>query len=207
VLPSLDAGDAEKFNFINRPHPSLAFDQVVEGLVAFRREFTGQYWLEVFLLAGYTAILADVDRIAALVKKIRPDRVQLNTVARPPAEDFALSVAPEELARLARRFSPRAEVVAERPSRLAHKSRKLDARIVLDLLRRRPCTAEDVARGLGVNRLEMLKRLEALAARGAIATSRHEGEVYYRVAAIPSRHPAEAPPQCPKPRTLNPGIS
>jgi wyosine [tRNA(Phe)-imidazoG37] synthetase (radical SAM superfamily) len=126
-----------------------------------------------------------VDRIAALVKQIRPDRVQLNTVARPPAEEFAFTVAPEDLARWARRFSPRAEVVAERPSRLAHKSRKVDARAVLDLLRRRPCTAEDVARGLGVNRLEILKRLEALVARGAIETSRHEGEIYYRAGTKP----------------------
>ncbi len=201
VLPSLDAGDAFKFEFINRPHASLSFDQVVGGLVAFRREFPGQYWLEVFLLAGCTAILADVDRIAALVKKIRPDRVQLNTVARPPAEEFALSVAPAELARWARRFSPRAEVVAERPSRLAHKSRTLDARTVLDLLLRRPCTAEDIARGLGANRLEILKRLEALVARGALEISRHEGEIYYRASAIPSGHPPEASFRCSKKRT------
>jgi wyosine [tRNA(Phe)-imidazoG37] synthetase (radical SAM superfamily) len=199
VLPSLDAGDAAKFDFINRPHPSLAFGQVIEGLIEFRREFTGRYWLEVFLLAGYTAILADVDRLAALVKKIRPDRVQLNTVARPPAEEFALGVAPEELARLARRFSPRAEVVAERPSRLAHKSRKPDARAVLELLRRRPCTAGDLARGLGVNRLEILKRLEALVGRGEIETSRHEGENYYRAGASASGHPAEAASRAKKP--------
>jgi len=203
VLPSLDAGDAAKFNFINRPHASLSFEQVVEGLIAFRREFTGRYWLEVFLLAGYTASLADVDRIAALVRKIRPDRVQLNTVARPPAEEFALSVAPEELARLACRFRPRAQVVAERPARLAHKSRKLDARVVFDLLRRRPCTAQDVARGLGVNRLETLKRLEALVARGGIETSRHAGEIYYRASGTPSGHPPGASSRCPKERTTN----
>lgn len=52
VLPSLDAGDATKFKFINRPHASLSFEQVIEGLIAFRRGFTGQCWLEVFLLAG-----------------------------------------------------------------------------------------------------------------------------------------------------------
>ncbi len=207
VLPSLDAGDAFKFAFINRPHPDLTFEQMVEGLIAFRGEFTGQYWLEVFLLGGYTAMEADVKKIAAWVRRIRPDRVQLNTVARPPAEEFALSVAPEELARLAGRFSPRAEVVAEQPSRLNHKSRKLDARAVLDLLRRRPCTAGDVARGLGVNRLEILKRLEPLVARGEIETSRHEGEVYYRASAIPSGHPPEASSRCPKKQTTKPKTS
>ncbi len=57
VLPSLDAGNGLKFAFINRPHPCLTFERMVEGLIAFRDEFPGQYWLEVFLLGGYTAIL------------------------------------------------------------------------------------------------------------------------------------------------------
>ncbi len=203
VLPSLDAGDPTKFNFINRPHPSLSFDRVVEGLIAFRPEFTGRYWLEVFLLAGYTAILADVDRIAALVKKIRPDRVQLNTVARPPAEEFAMGVGPEELARLARRFRPRAAVLAERPSRLTHQSRTLAERAVFNLLRQRPCSAGDVSQGLGANRLDALKQLEALLARGEIESSRHGGEVYYRAAATPSGHPPGASSRCPRKRTAN----
>ncbi len=187
VLPSLDAGDPFKFAFINRPHSDITFEQMIEGLVEFRSDFRGQYWLEVFLLGGYTAIEADVRRIAAWVKRIRPDRVQLNTVARPAAEDFAVSVAPDVLAQFARRFRPVAEVVAERPSRLARKSARTDAAVVLNLLRRRPCTADQVAAGLGANRLEVLKWLEVLTARGDLNTSRQDAQVYYTV-----RQPARA---------------
>jgi wyosine [tRNA(Phe)-imidazoG37] synthetase (radical SAM superfamily) len=182
VLPSLDAGNPTKFAFINRPHQSLAFEQIVEGLAAFRREFPGQYWLEVFLLGGYTAIEADVKQIAACVKRIRPDRVQLNTVARPPAESFASPVPASALEGFARCFKPRAEVVAERPSRLASKSRPGSASLVLNLLRRRPCTAGDVAAGLGLNIAESLKWLEVLTRRGELETFRHGGAVFYRIA-------------------------
>ncbi|MCL5097541.1 MAG: hypothetical protein M1608_08445, partial [Candidatus Omnitrophica bacterium] len=49
-------------------------------------------------------------------------------------------------------------------------------------------SADDVACGLGLNRLEVLKWLEILAARGEIEMSRHEGQVYYRANAIPPRH-------------------
>jgi wyosine [tRNA(Phe)-imidazoG37] synthetase (radical SAM superfamily) len=48
VVPSLDAGDESRFRFINRPHESISFAQMVEGLIAFRQAFHGQYWLEVF---------------------------------------------------------------------------------------------------------------------------------------------------------------
>lgn len=181
VLPSLDAGDASKFRFLNRPHPSLTFDRMLEGLVAFRNEFAGQYWLEVFLLGGYTAMEADVMKIAALAKHIRPDRIQLNTVTRPPTEDFALGVPAETLAGFVRHFIPRAEVVAKRSWRLSHKSGKANCDDVLNLLRRRPCRIDEVARGLGLNRLEVFSCLEAISGRGLVAGTRHNGGIYYRV--------------------------
>ena len=81
VLPSLDAGDEFRFRAINRPHERISFAQMVEGLVEFRREFRGQYWLEVFLLDGYTALKFEVAKLAEWVKRIQPDKVQLNTVA------------------------------------------------------------------------------------------------------------------------------
>jgi wyosine [tRNA(Phe)-imidazoG37] synthetase (radical SAM superfamily) len=203
VLPSLDAGDAFKFAFINRPHPDLGFEPVVEGLIDFRREFTGQYWLEVFLLGGYTAIEADVKKIAGWVKRIRPDRVQLNTVARPPAEAFAVGASPDALAQFARHFNPIAEVVVDRASRLSHKSAKPDLDIVLELLRRRPCTAEQLADGLGLSRPELLKWLEALAEGGDVETSHHKGQIYYRANAITARPLAPASPRCLKKQAVN----
>ena len=186
LLPSLDADNEDNFQFINRPHPDITFEQMVEGLVAMRREFSGQYWLEVFLLGGYTAMEANVKRLAALAKRIGPDRVQLNTVARPPTEDFAMAVSPERLEKFAKLFDPPAEVIAEHPSRLSHKSRKIAPDAILDLLRRRPCTAAHVALGLGLNRLEVLKILEGLVAKNQIETFRHAGDVFYRFRADPA---------------------
>ena len=60
VIPSLDAGDSSLFEAINRPHPSISFDHMIEGLISFREEFSGEFWLEVFLLAGHTGIDAEV---------------------------------------------------------------------------------------------------------------------------------------------------
>jgi wyosine [tRNA(Phe)-imidazoG37] synthetase (radical SAM superfamily) len=189
VLPSLDAGDAAKFARINRPHPSLTFKRMIEGLVACRNEFSGQYWLEVFLLGGDKAIEADVRKIAAWVQRIRPDRVQLNTVTRPPAEDFAMGVPPDKLANFARYFDPAAEVVAELPSRPSRKSGESSRDELLALLRRRPCTVDDLTCSLRVNRLELLKWLDERAAQGEVERSRHEQKIYYRAGGITSSHP------------------
>src|SRR4030042_7030693 len=79
VMPSLDAGDEETFKKINRPCSRITFDKMLQGLIDFRKEFKGKYWLEVFLVAGLNDSDEQIDKIAACIEKIQPDKVQLNT--------------------------------------------------------------------------------------------------------------------------------
>jgi wyosine [tRNA(Phe)-imidazoG37] synthetase (radical SAM superfamily) len=182
VMPSLDAGDDLLFQAVNRPHPEITFERLVSGLEQFRREFTGQYWLEVMLLAGHTALPAHVRKIAGWVRRIRPDRVQLNTATRPPCEEFAVPVPPARLEQLARLFRPKAGIIAAyRPSEKPGPG-GADQKAVLALLRRRPCTAEDVAGGLSLRAVEAAKHLADLEANGLVIRQRHGQGVYYEAA-------------------------
>ncbi|MCU0849468.1 MAG: winged helix-turn-helix domain-containing protein [Spirochaetes bacterium] len=51
---------------------------------------------------------------------------------------------------------------------------------VLNTIRRRPCSVEDIAGGLGVHRNEAIKYIEELLARGLIEKTTSGGMVYYR---------------------------
>jgi wyosine [tRNA(Phe)-imidazoG37] synthetase (radical SAM superfamily) len=180
VVPSLDAGDPRMFVRVNRPHESLDFDAIVEGLVRFRQEYRGQIWLEVFLIAGINALEPDVKRIAEIARRIHPDKVQLNTVARPPAERFAVAVAREKLEEFCDLFTPRAEIIASygeghrQSAGTAHKDE------VLAMIRRHPCTADDVASGLRIHRNEALKYLQELLQEGALQTELRDNRLYYK---------------------------
>jgi wyosine [tRNA(Phe)-imidazoG37] synthetase (radical SAM superfamily) len=105
VLPSLDAGDEFLFRYVNRPHPEISFDQMVHGLAEFTRQFPKSVWLEVFLLAGVTGISPEVEKIAALARQIQPEQVQLNTVSRPPAEEFVCPVSWMQMQEFANLFA------------------------------------------------------------------------------------------------------
>ncbi len=186
VVPSLDAPDEATFLRVNRPAPGLAFDDLVEGLVAFREAFRGELWLEVFLLRGLTDNEAAVRSMADIARRIRPDRVQLNTVHRPPAEDAARAVAREALERWAELFTPAAEVIAPYRSERLEREHGIDPDAILALLRRRPCTAEDVAAGLGIHPLEAGKLLEILADEKAVQRRETAGAVFYDATATGS---------------------
>lgn len=180
VLPSLDAPDPERFQLINHPHPDITFERLVEGLETFRREFTGQYWLEVMLLDGYTTLPPQVRQLAELARRIRPDKVQLNTAVRPPAEEYAMAVPPERLAELARMFEPTAEVVADyRGQRTAAES-QASADAILALVRRRPCTMQDIVQGLAMKPNEVVKLLTDLEVQNKVSIERRGSKHFYR---------------------------
>ena len=179
VIPSLDAAGPETFAWVNRPHPAVEFAAMVEGLVAFRREYRGSLWLEVMLLGGVTGTPGEVAALAALAARIGPDRVQLNTVARPPAEAFAHPVPPAHMHDLARRFTPPAEVVSEPSHSVAGQAGSVDPEAVSALLRRRPCSLDEVAAALAVAPSEVIKVLAALVQAGAVETRRGNDKVFY----------------------------
>lgn len=180
VLPSLDSGDDSTFQYVNRPHPAITFDRMVDGIVDFRARYSGALWLEVFLLEGVTAIDAELARITKIARRIRPDKVQLNTVTRPPTEAFAFPVPVAQMKHFCRAFGGKAEVIADYHAPAIEAGGEADAGDVLTLLGRRPCTVEDIAGGLHLHPTQAAKILEHLRDAESIVEQRVAGRAYYR---------------------------
>ena len=179
VIPSLDTGDRSMFNAVNRPHPNISFKRMVEGLIIFREQYIGEYWLEVFLLAGYTALSTEVQKINECVERIGPDRVQVNTVTRPPAEDYAQTVDRRRLDVLAALLDSPTEVIADFRGVHLEPDFAATRETVLQMLRRRPCSIEDISQGLGIHRNETVKYIEELLAKGFIEHTLSAGKLFY----------------------------
>ncbi|MBS3734925.1 MAG: radical SAM protein [Phycisphaerae bacterium] len=179
VVPSLDAGGAAMFRAVNRPAEEVAFETMLDGLVQFADDFDGRLWLEVFLLAGYNALPDEVRAIADAAGRIAPARVQLNTVCRPPAEEYARGVTREALDELAGLFEPAAEVAAEFHGPSAEGAFAPGREDILNMLRRRPCSLADIAAATGKHRNEVIKYIEQLQADGEVASSRSGNVTYY----------------------------
>jgi wyosine [tRNA(Phe)-imidazoG37] synthetase (radical SAM superfamily) len=182
VLPSLDAGDEETFRRVNRPHPDLTLEQLVDGLAALRREFGGQMWLEVFLIEGVNSSDAQVRRIRECVERIDPHRVQLNTAVRPPAESNVRAVPHDRLEEIREMLGPRAEIIAPAAELELPAGGQARKERVLDMLRRRPCTLRDVAVGLDIHRNEAVKYVQALLEEGAVRRRQRLYQTYYEAA-------------------------
>ncbi|MFH1131422.1 MAG: radical SAM protein [Pseudomonadota bacterium] len=180
VVPSLDAATQEAFMRVNQPSPEINIEKLVEGLIAFRESFAGQYWLEVFLLQGITDSEEQVHELAKLVQQINPDRVQLNTVARPPADSTARAVPREKMDFFRGLFGEKAEVIAQFAGSKTDAGTVAKREDLLIMLRRRPCTIADVAVGLRLHETEVSKLLKKLLREDLVEIESVEGLQYFR---------------------------
>jgi len=186
VIPSLDAGDEAAFEAVNRPARDISIEKLVSGLSMFRDEFAGQIWLEVFIVPGVNTSPEQIAEMKELVARIRPDKVQLNTAVRPPAERSVEPASYDTLAAIARQMGGHCEVIADVPAGCCDRQAAEVTADVLSMLKRRPCSVQDLCTGLGITAEEVTRQLNDLHSRGLIVAEPRGDTVYFRAQPKPS---------------------
>jgi len=85
IIPSLDALSNTAFSRINHPHHSIKVDLICEGIKKLREEFSGLIWLEILFVQGINNNEDEILLLIDKIKELKPDKVYVNTVHRPPA--------------------------------------------------------------------------------------------------------------------------
>ena len=179
VLPSLDAAENRAFKRIARPYGWLVVEGVIAGLVAFRRQFRRQLWLEVMLICGLNDTPEQLNHLKAAIDTIKPDRIHLNTVVRPPATEWVLPVAPDRMAEIATYLGPRCEVIADHPSKVPRVKGLAMAGMIVRAVKRRPMTLHDLAASLGAMPAQVAPCVARLLVGGAVQSKLYQGRLYY----------------------------
>lgn len=182
VLPSLDAVRQETFERINQPPAGLDNRKVVEGLIAFSKIYRGILWVEVFIIPGVNDDEVELGLLKETLKKVKLDRVHLNTLDRPPAFAGVEPASSQRLHQIARFFAPLpVEIIsrkAEGGTRLTLSRREID--YILGTLRRRPMTVEDLSVALEKNINEMYVLLDMLLNKKLVTTRTVNNKAFYQ---------------------------
>jgi len=181
IMPSLDAVTPSVFQTINRPHPSLEIEQIIEGLATFRKEYKGRIWLEILLCRGVNDSAEEIEKMQEAIRSIRPDKVQLNTVVRPGAEDYAAALSPDRMEQIKRSLGAGAEIIAEFEGDAHQMPSEAVEEQVIRIIKRRPETPDDLAKALGLHDLEIVKILDKLAKEGKVTYRVFNQRLYYEV--------------------------
>jgi wyosine [tRNA(Phe)-imidazoG37] synthetase (radical SAM superfamily) len=179
VLPSLDAINPALFEYINRPHASLKIEGIISGLIQFRKQYRGQLWLEILFCRGVNDGKEEIEKLKEVIDRIEPDRIQLNTSVRPPAEEFAYPLTTTQLEEIRGKWGDEAEIISKFTAPLGEEFNSVEDTEILNLIKRRPCTTEDISKALGLRIDEVVKHLHHLTKTGTIRYRMYEHHCYY----------------------------
>lgn len=178
VAPSLDAVTPEVFEAVCKPHPRLKIEEIVEGLIALREEYDGPIWLEMLFVSGLNDTDEEVRALAEAARRIDPDRIDINTVARPPAYEDTFPVSYSRLREIADILGPKAEIVKIAPSE-AHAVCQGDvAATIQATAMRRPLSRDELSDILGLPEEELELPVRSLVQTGRLRERIHEGVTY-----------------------------
>ncbi len=180
VVPSLDAADEQTFQKINRPHTDISIEKLVEGLSEFRNEFAGRIWLEVFLVKDLNTDPEQIKKIKKLIERIRPEKIHLNTAVRPTAEKHVGILDEQKLRTIADELGENCEVVADFLPAHHGKHTKISAEDVLSILKRRPCSLNDIFSSLAITPDLALKLVTSLQQQGLIRTEQRDNITFFK---------------------------
>lgn len=189
LLPSLDAARETSFRRVNRPCQELSASRIIQGLQDLQSKYRGSMWLEVLLVKGINDAPEDITALKQAIEFIQPAKVQLNTVNRPPAVEWAKPLSLQELQAIQGTLGGNTEIIADfrikerRPAVWTEDD-------ISAMLSRRPM---DMQALLSVTQLdskklaEMLQRMEDT---GMLQRRILEGKTFYFISTSKAAQPA-----------------
>jgi wyosine [tRNA(Phe)-imidazoG37] synthetase (radical SAM superfamily) len=181
VLPSLDAVSSEVFMRINRPHPEISAEKIIEGMVEFRKVYKGQIWLEALFCKEVNDTPGELRRMKEVVERVQPDLIHLNTVVRPPSEDWVKPLSQKEMEEIQAFFGEKATIISEFDRHLLPATESNLAEETLRILRRRPLSLTDLSKGMGIPEKELEKYIEPLVKERKIRARLFGNSIYYEI--------------------------
>jgi wyosine [tRNA(Phe)-imidazoG37] synthetase (radical SAM superfamily) len=173
VLPSLDSACAGGFGSIDKPDAKLDLNAIIAGITLFRDEFKAtspakQVWLEIFIVEGINTTPEEISALKGAIAKIRPDRVQLNSLDRPGTETRLKAPPMSLMERVRDELDPGdgtwiVEIVMKYKNRTEIASyRKENELSIVEAISRRPLTTSDIHEVTGMHIHEIEKYLDVL---------------------------------------------
>lgn len=182
ILPSLDAASDLIFKKLNRPFHELKIEKIIDGLIQLRENFTGQIWLEVFIVPGLNDTDDEIAQLKSTIQRINPDRVQLNTLDRPGTVAWVKPATKNSLEMIAKKLNRNTEIIAnfQKRDQVASYSADVESTI-LQTIKRRPSTVDDLSTTLGLHPNEINKYIETLLRQNLIRSEVLERGVFFRI--------------------------
>ncbi len=187
VMPSIDAISEDVFMKINRPDKSIKSKTITDGIRKLSQRFTGDIYIELFIVEGVNDTKEELEKFVDYLKEIRYTKLQLNSLARPGAEEWVKPAKMERLSQIKDYFEEmgleNVNIIKKYQSRnnIKNYSNTLE-RLIIGMLAKRACSLLDLLDITNLNSEELNKYLDILEKEGEITSFIKDNQVFLKKA-------------------------
>ncbi len=160
VKLSLDCATAKCFKKLDRASKSIDLESIKRGMLEFKKQFKGDLLIEILFVKGINDNSEEVSKLNEFLLKLKPTRVDIGTIDRPPAYDIK-PISYDRLYELSLEFdkSLNVAIATKQPNQRAKFDYSNEE--ILKTLSLRPLTKEDIETLFNEASIKRLKELEA----------------------------------------------
>jgi len=172
VCPTLCTVNHETFKIIHRPAREIDFKKIPKGLIEFSEKYSGILEIEIFVCPGINDSDFEIHGLRAFLASLpKLSAVYLNTAVRSPLDRSIKPATPEELDNFKTRLNlniPISNAFEQTPLSVAKSLKKIGSNQILSLLRRHPCTTQQLVDVLETSNEDLTSLLRELQDQQAI---------------------------------------
>ena len=181
VLPSLDAGDERSFIKINRPHPDIDFESVIQGFIDFRSLFKGKFWIEIMIMKAINDSKKELLKIKEKIDLIKPDKIDINIPIRPPLEKWVKIPGKSIFVLLDEIFGSYSDISFPEIGKFYLYSQDFEKEL-LNIIKRHPMRQNQIINTFSSNNFkkeDIIYRLKKLELKNKIKKSTYNKQIYW----------------------------
>ena len=143
VKLSLDCATGRCLKRLDRSHKGISVESIKEGMLAFTSQFSKALIIEILMVKGINDSKEEIAALNEYLLTLKPTRIDIGTIDRPPAYKIeALSY--EELREASLLFSSQLPIYIASRKKVTAKPSAYSREDILETIRKRPLTQEDI---------------------------------------------------------------
>ena len=143
VKLSLDCATQKCLQKLDRSHKGINVENIKAGMLAFKARYNGPLVIEILIVKTLNDSKEEIAKLNEYLLKLRPTRIDIGTIDRPPAFDVK-PVSYEKLLEISHLFDSTLPLYIASRKKAEISASTYSEEEILETLSKRPLTAEDI---------------------------------------------------------------
>ncbi|SFV58648.1 Putative Fe-S oxidoreductase [hydrothermal vent metagenome] len=143
VKLSLDCASNQCLKKLDRSHKDISIEDIKDGMMSFRKKYEKPLIIEILFVKTINDKNIEIEEIDKFLLELKPDRVDIGTIDRPPAYNVG-SLNFDELSNISKKFSANIPIYITSRKEININPEEYSEEEIIQTLSKRPLTDEDI---------------------------------------------------------------